>query len=274
MKRLLILIVLIAFHLQLRAQGWLTDLKMAQGIAKDSDKLILVDFWATWCGPCKQMDAQVWNTEEAATIKQNFVPVKIDIDYERALAMQYGVRSIPMLILMDYKGENIYSYTGYKGKDDLMNFISAIPVNSSDLFAGLAKIESKKDENYQNSKELGIAYQMLSQAVDYSPLQRSLLTKSEQWFRKSAKLSGNDLETNETELFLSLNAIYRNSYKKALAGIETNKTKYIDTPNESLMYYVLAQGYKKSGDDKNYKEAIASLEKTDTNREYLSKLEE
>lgn len=273
MKTLVLLFLSLVINLCAVAQGWLVDLKMAQNVAKNSNKLILVDFWATWCGPCKKMDAEVWNTEDAAAFKKNFVPVKIDIDSDRALAMQYNVRSIPMLILMDYKGENIYTYTGYSGKEDLMKFIASIPDNSSELFSGLSKIESKHDENYQTTKELGIAYQILSQASDYSPLQRSLLTKSELWFKKAVKLSSTDFEKNEMELLLALNSVYRNSFKKTLAEIDSNKAKYTGTPNESLMYYVLAQGYKRNGDEDNYKAAIAALEKTDTNREYLSRME-
>ncbi len=273
MKRISILLIVLALGLKAGAQGWLSDLKMAQTLAKNSNKLILVDFWATWCGPCKQMDMEVWNTEEAAAFKKNFVPVKIDIDSERALAMQYGVRSIPMLILMDYKGENIYTYTGYKGKADLMNFISGIPATSAELFQHLEKVESKNDENYQSTKEIGIAFQILSQAADYNPLQRSLLSKSDLWFKKSAKLCSGDFEKNEMELLSTLNTIYRGNTKKTLADIEANKAKYTATPNESLMYYVLAQAYKRNGDEDNYKAAIAALEKTDTNRQYLSKME-
>lgn len=273
MKRLILLTLSMFASSALSAQGWISDFKMAQNLAKNSNKLILVDFWATWCGPCKQMDAEVWSTAEAAEFKKNFIPVKIDIDAERALAMQYGVRSIPMLILMDYKGENIYSYTGYRGKTDLMNFISGIPSNSADLFKHLEKIQNKNDENYQTSKELGIAYQILSQAADYNPLQRTLLSKSEIWLKKSARLSSNDVEKNEIELLQSLNTVYRSNSKKVLTDLEANKAKYEGTANEALLYYVLAQGYKKSGDDENYQAAIAALEKTDTNRQYLSKME-
>jgi thioredoxin-like negative regulator of GroEL len=273
MKKSGLLLFVLALGLEGGAQGWITDLKMAQTLAKNSNKLILVDFWATWCGPCKQMDMEVWSTEEAAAFKKNFVPVKIDIDAERALAMQYGVRSIPMLILMDYKGENIYSYTGYRGKADLMNFIAGIPATSADLFQQLEKIESKNDENYQSTKELGIAFQILSQAAAYNPLQRSLLGKSDFWFKKSVKLSGSDFEKNEMELLLALNTIYRGNAKKTLADTESSKARYTATPNESLMYYVLAQAYKRNGDEDNYKAAISALEKTDTNRQYLSKME-
>jgi thiol-disulfide isomerase/thioredoxin len=273
MKRsFLVSLMLLAFTAS-NAQGWITDFKMAQSLAKNSNKLILVDFWATWCGPCKQMDMEVWSTEEASSIKKNFIPVKIDIDAERSLAIQYGVRSIRMLILMDYKGENIYSYTGYKGKADLINFISGIPSSSDALFKQLEKVENKNDENYQSTKEIGIAFQILSQASEYNPLQRSLLAKSETWFKKSVKLSSTDFEINEMELLLALNSVYRNSFKKTLAEIDSNKAKYTGTPNESLMYYVLAQGYKRNGDEDNYKAALAALEKTDTNREYLGKME-
>jgi len=273
LNRILLTITVLTFAMTLHGQNpfWLDDLKYAKTLAQSNKKLILVDFWATWCGPCRQMDADVWKTEEAAKIKENFVSVKIDIDAERSLAANYSVKSIPMLILMDHKGEVLHTYVGYKGKQDLLDFISHIPADASSLYAQIPSDDTK--ETFEQSRSLGLAMQELSQQTTYLPLQRSFLTNSDRWFRRSTKLAEEDInKVNEIELLGSINDIHRDRTKKVIKDIDEARTKYENTPNESLMYYVLLQAYKKSGDTPAYEYALSKLREKEDGKKYLSLL--
>ena len=64
-------------------------------IAQDG-KTVLVDFWATWCGPCRMIAPVL---EEVAKERPDVTVCKVDVDEERDLALEYGVSSIPTLLV-------------------------------------------------------------------------------------------------------------------------------------------------------------------------------
>lgn len=90
---------------------------------KNSDKLVIVDFWATWCGPC-QMLAPV--LEKIAEEKKNTVKVcKVNVDEEQELALEYGIMNIPTLIMFK-NGEVKNTSVGFHSKSELEDMINNI----------------------------------------------------------------------------------------------------------------------------------------------------
>jgi len=85
--------------------------------------IMLVDFWASWCMPCKMM-APVLN-ETAEELGNSAHIGKLDVDANRGSAAQFGVRSIPTLILFK-NGKEINRFVGVKTKDFLVNEIRKV----------------------------------------------------------------------------------------------------------------------------------------------------
>lgn len=86
-----------------------------------SDKPILVDFWAEWCGPCKMIAPIL--SEIANEQKGNLVIAKLNVDDHGDIAQRFGVMSIPTLLVFD-KGEMKKRMVGAKGKGALLQELS------------------------------------------------------------------------------------------------------------------------------------------------------
>lgn len=89
----------------------------------NNDKLTLVDFFATWCGPCQAQAPVLEELKQA--VGDNVKIVKIDVDNNMRLAAQYQVRSIPTLVIFK-KGEPVWRDTGFHDLETLKNVIATL----------------------------------------------------------------------------------------------------------------------------------------------------
>jgi thioredoxin 1 len=87
----------------------------------EQSKLVLVDFWAEWCGPCKQIAPTL--EELADKYSESLSVCKVDVDSSRELALQYNVRSIPSLIIFK-NGEMVDSLIGAVSLEELEDLVT------------------------------------------------------------------------------------------------------------------------------------------------------
>ena len=92
-----------------------------ESVVTKSGKTVLIDFWATWCGPCRMIAPIV---EEIAAERDDIIVGKLDVDEEPELAKQFRIVSIPTLVLMK-NGETAATLVGYRPKADILKLLNA-----------------------------------------------------------------------------------------------------------------------------------------------------
>jgi len=90
-----------------------------ESIVNQSERPVLIDFWAPWCGPCQMVGPII---EEIAAERDDIIVGKINVDDEMELARRFRIVSIPTIIVMK-NGEKVSTAIGYKPKADILKLL-------------------------------------------------------------------------------------------------------------------------------------------------------
>jgi len=110
---------------ELIGKRWYFDLGEAEAVAARTGKKIFVDFFATWCGPCKMLAHDVLDTDEFMNkMSKYFVFCRIDVDAQPNISQQYGIEAMPTQMVLDKTGNVLGKTVGYGGPDAFYQFIN------------------------------------------------------------------------------------------------------------------------------------------------------
>ena len=100
-------------------------------LAKTENKKVFLHFWAAWCGYCTKMVAQTFNdTSVADYLNKNFIPIKVNTDKEKGIAVKYKIRGLPDTCFLTGEGEKITNLAGYIPPDKLLPVLKYISTDS------------------------------------------------------------------------------------------------------------------------------------------------
>jgi thioredoxin len=109
---------------EMMSDKWYHDLDEAKEVASKTGRKIFVDFYATWCGPCKMLAAEVFPLPEFKKLSKSLVFCKIDVDAQKSVAQQYKITAMPTQMVLNADGSVVETKIGYGGVQDFFNFIN------------------------------------------------------------------------------------------------------------------------------------------------------
>jgi thiol:disulfide interchange protein DsbD len=106
--------------------AWTASLTQARKTAKLQHKPILIDLYAEWCGPCKEMLRTTYKDKQVVARSKQFVPVLINVDKQPEVAAKYGVEAIPTVIFLNSKGNLIRKEVGFHDTDEFLKLTADV----------------------------------------------------------------------------------------------------------------------------------------------------
>lgn len=102
---------------------WASSFSSAMKESKKTGKPIFIDFYATWCGPCRMLDEQTYPDAKVVAESRKWVMLKVDVDKNPGMAQRYGIQSLPTLAFMNLDGKITGQAIGFR---DAKQFVQSL----------------------------------------------------------------------------------------------------------------------------------------------------
>jgi thiol-disulfide isomerase/thioredoxin len=211
---------------------WETRMDRAQTTARAANQPILIEFWATWCEGCKEMERDVYADERVGAAMKKVVPLKIDVDREQALARKFAIDGTPTLVVTDSYGREMFRYLGAMPRDRMLGLLDALP---GDIAAinGLSARIAANGRDFEALDGLGAA---LADAGFYR--------SSSEYYTRALKTTGGKQPSARPRILLALgrNALALRRSLDAGSYLREVVSRYPGTPEAVEAARLLAGG--------------------------------
>jgi tetratricopeptide (TPR) repeat protein len=251
-KRIVLLFCLLAAPIA-RADAWRSDWKEAFQVAKEQRRMVFVDYFATWCGPCRIMDSTVFNNAEVQQQMSDFVLLRIDVD-RSTIARLHDVRALPAYVIYDFDERERLRIEGAK---PLEVFSPAI-----DLFRRLVPSFTKAAELFDAHKDLE-ANVLLGNAYGRLQLFDQARAAYDQG-RRLAEKASNAEAAQKVEVLSAFTFAREGKAGRTITLLQKLLTHPTSRDSESFIWLTMGNAYRLSRDSKSAREAYGQARSTAT----------
>jgi thiol-disulfide isomerase/thioredoxin len=110
---------------------WRLSLDEASVEAQRTNRPMVIEFWADWCGYCTDMERDVYPDRQVAAAFDRVVPVRIDFDRQPPIARRYGVADLPAIVVTDSLGSTLLTHRGFLDAKTLTALLGSLPADVS-----------------------------------------------------------------------------------------------------------------------------------------------
>jgi thiol:disulfide interchange protein DsbD len=99
---------------------WYHSYDEALMVAKEQEKILLVDFYADWCFWCRKLDRTTFQDPEVVELAREFIPLKVDCTKDKVTPKKYGIKGLPTILFITPEGNILKRLIGYQGPDEFL----------------------------------------------------------------------------------------------------------------------------------------------------------
>lgn len=265
MKLKIFPIIILFFISSINAQtiNWLKDFKEARQIALETGKPMMLDFTASWCKPCQEMDKSFWTRPDVIELAQNFVAVKVNFDTERGLASKYYVSAIPNVTTTDPWGNGLGFSRGFgSNSEKIFAHLKAIPKDFSSIKDSVLMLETDKKN-----------VAALNQIADFYT-QYKLYYQSNEYNKRILKLETDSVKREDLLLTIGLNYLRASASDEAEDSLKDFQKEFPQSPKNELAIFGLSIANIQKDKLKSAKKFLEKLKTQYPESKYIAELED
>ena len=251
-----LIVFLLAFAGQsLQAQDneiyWYKNLDEAVEAARQTDRPMMIDFWADWCAPCRIMDAEVYTDPDLITVfQEKMIGVRIHFDLQPDMVRKFDVLALPYLVFTNSHGTVLLAHQGMLDAPGMTNIVNAFPTDMAEI----NRIDRILQEDEDHFPALVGMAQKLRETGFYDT--------SNEYFERALRHDQGKQKTVEREVILysmGLNSLVLQDGRASVSSLERCLEEFPASGRKPAIMLALGRAYLLREDERKARQTLTSV---------------